>query len=472
MTKDDKEIVSVLHQKLADKVGQERFELWFKTGVELATEGQTLLVLGGHAFTLERIRKSFRTELLLVASEVLGEGSALEFRLADLLARPANSVTVRSEPAPNQLTVSQHSEHKPSPETAAPNHAPSRPRRALASLDTYLVFDGNRLAHAAAKSISPRLGLVSPLFLHGPSGCGKTHLLEGICQAARRQSRERRVVSLSAEQFTSYFLEALQGSGLPSFRRKYRDLDLLVIDDVQFFVGKKATLVELQHTMDTLARAGKQLVLAADRSPAELLGLGTELAGRMSGGLVCSMEAADEPTRLGMLLHFSHKLSANIPEDVLRHLAAHFPGDGRQLQGALHRIVAISEAYESPITLSLAIKAIADLLPTARRAVQLVDIEKAICQVFGIVPDQLHAEKRTKKVNVPRKLAMYLARKYTRSALTEIGEYFGRRSHSTVIAAQNNVEKSRGENTTVQVAQGECLLEDAIRRVLAELRVG
>lgn len=465
---DDREIVSVLHQKLADKVGQDRFELWFNAGVELAAEGQTLLVLGGHAFTLERIRKTFRTELSLVANEVFGAGSAVEFRLANIEARPAAPIT------PAKASASKHQpapSHAPAP--VRPAAPPSeRPRRPLASLDTYIVFDGNRLAHAAAKSISPRLGLVSPLFFHGPTGCGKSHLLEGICNATRKQSRERRVVSLSAEQFTSYFLEALQGSGLPNFRRKYRDLDLLVIDDVQFFAGKKATLVELQHTMDTLARGGKQMVLAADRPPAELQGLGAELVARMSGGLVCGLDAADEPTRLGMLTQFAAKLSAALPEDVLRHLAAQFPGDGRQLQGALHRIVAISEAYDQPITLQLAAKAIQDLIPSARRAVQLVDIERAICQVFGLAPDQLHAEKRTKKVNLPRMLAMWLARKYTRSALTEIGEYFGRRSHSTVIAAQNNVEKSRSLNAPVQVAQGECAMEDAIRRVMAELRVG
>ena len=154
----------------------------------------------------------------------------------------------------------------------------------------------------------------SPLFLFGPTGSGKTHLLEGIWSAVRSGSLRRRVLYLSAEQFTSMFLEALQGSGLPSFRYKYRHVDLLLIDDVQFFLGKRATLVELQNTIDALLREHRQLVLAADRSPAELSRFGPELTARFAGGLVCGIEPADSETRLGILRHLAeptgHRTSA------------------------------------------------------------------------------------------------------------------------------------------------------------------
>ena len=145
---------------------------------------------------------------------------------------------------------------------------------------------------------SQRLGHLSPLFVYGPTGTGKTHLLEGITQAARQTRGVKRAVLMSSEQFTSYFLEALRGSGLPSFRRKYRDVDLLLIDDVQFFSGKRATIVELKHTVDTLLRERRQLVLAADRPLAEIHGLGPELTARISGGLVCGLEPPEEETRL------------------------------------------------------------------------------------------------------------------------------------------------------------------------------
>lgn len=192
----------------------------------------------------------------------------------------------------------------------------------------------------------------------------------------------------------------------------------------------------------------------------------------MSAGLVCGVEAPDEPTRYGILVNKAARLGVPMPDEVLRQLAAQLPGDGRQLGGALNRIAAVSEAYQQPVTMKLAMDATGDLLQSTRRAVQLVDIERAICNVFGIEPELLHAKKRTKQVNVPRMLAMWLARKYTRSALTEIGEYFGRRSHSTVIAAQNNVERLRGSNDAVQLAHSHCGMDDAIRRVMSELRVG
>lgn len=465
MTKDDKEIVSVVRKRLADRVGQDRFDLWFNAGVDFEVHGDSLRVLASNAFALERLRKSFRIDLECVVMETLGSQANLHFRVAEGSARPVRPDAL--SPSRQLPVASPAADVAPSP----PPTSPDRARRSLASLDSFVVGDSNRLAHAAARSVELRLGQVSPLFLYGPTGSGKTHLLEGICAAVRKRGRERRVVSLSAEQFTTYFLEALQGSGLPMFRRKYRDVDLLLIDDVQFFVGKKATLVELQHTMDTLARAGKQLVLAADRPPQDLRNLGGELVARMAGGLVVGIDPAEEATRLGILRSLAVRSPVEMPEDVLQWLASKLPGDARQLQGALHRIAAASEAYDQPVTHALATTAVKDLVDVARRAVQLPDIERAICSVFGIEADQLHAEKRSRNVSWPRMLAMWLARKHTRAALAEIGEYFGRRSHSTVIAAQNSVERWRAGGESLQVASGDCPVDDAIRRVEAELRL-
>ena len=475
MSKDDRDIVSVVRHALVERVGQDRYDLWFNNGVELEVDGTSLRVLANNLFTLERLRKSFREDLEVSARALFGIDAEVHFSVVPAKSKPAARVDGPSTPtrpvAPPTVAFARPASPAPAATPAATPATTETPRRVFASLESFVVGDGNRLAHAAARSVVKRLGFVSPLLIHGPTGSGKSHLLEGICSGVRRTGRDRRVVSLSAEQFTSYFLEALQGSGLPMFRRKYRDVDLLIIDDVQFFAGKKATLVDLQHSMDTLARAGKQMVLAADRPPAELQQLGSELVARMSGGLVVGVEALDEATRLGVLRQFTTQLQTNISEDVLRWLAAQLVGDARQLRGALNRIIATSEAFETPITLDLAIQATRDLMVTARRAVQLVDIERAICNLFGVTADALQTEKRTKRLSMPRSLAMWLARKHTRSALVEIGEYFGRRSHSTVIAAHNNVEKWRNLGETVSLTGGACQIEDAIKRVEAELRL-
>jgi len=346
------------------------------------------------------------------------------------------------------------------------------PRRHYARLESYVVGDSNRVAFSAATSTVARLGSVTPLFVYGPTGCGKSHLLEGILSNTRRTGKVKRTLLLSAEQFTSNFLEALQGSGLPSFRRKHRDVDLLLIDDIQFFAGKKATLVELQHTIDSLLRDGRQMVLAADRPPSELQGLGAELIARLSGGLVCGIDSPEPETRTTILRQLVKQLELIVPADVIEFIGMQLNGDARQLRGALNRLQATSEALHQPITIELARSALADMLRSSRRAVRLPDIERAICDVFGLEPKSLQSDRKARSVSQPRMLAMWLARKYTRAALSEIGHYFGRRSHTTVISAQKKVERLLSKNSTIQLDQADCNIEDALRRVETQLRTG
>jgi chromosomal replication initiator protein len=339
-------------------------------------------------------------------------------------------------------------------------------------LEEFVVGDENRVAYAAACAAQARLGAVSPLFFHGPTGSGKTHLLEGIWSAVRIAPSRPRCVYLSAEQFTSFFLEALQGSGLPSFRRKYREVQLLVIDDVQFFRGKRATLVELLHTVDTLHRAGGQLVLAADRPPTELAGLGPELTARMGAGLVCGLSPPEQAARRAILERLAAHRQLAVPPEVLDLLAERLPGDARRLTGALHRLEAASHALAMPVTASLAAQSLGDLFQMAQRPVELPDIERAVCEVFGLERPELHSPRKAKAVAQPRMLAMWLARKHTRAALQDICRYFGRRSHSTVISAEKAVTTWMEDNAVLHLPQGACNIQEAIRRVEARLGAG
>ena len=252
---------------------------------------------------------------------------------------------------------------------------------------------------------------------YGPTSVGKTHLLEGIWTAARQSHQRLTAVYLSAEQFTSHFLEALRGSGLPSFRRKYRGVGLLMIDDLQFFVGKRATQVELLHTIDTFLREGRQLVFAADRSPAELAELGPELTTRLSSGLVCRIEPPDYATRLGIVAPNGAADEAHVPAEVQDFVASQLTSHARELSGALCRLQATGQAMGRPISLAMAEEALADLIRHSGRVVRLADIEKAVCEVFGLEPASLQSDAKAKRVSHPRMLAMWLARKHTRAAL-------------------------------------------------------
>ena len=473
MTRDEQEVVSELQQGLIQRIGQERFELWFGNTVQLQPAAGQIVIRADSQFVLDRLRKQFVADLEAAGRHVLGDAPQLVFQVNE---EPIQSTAELTE----STACGAQRPTKAKPRSFSRRHkAATQPHGALPArsarygrLDGFIVGSGNRIAHSAASTVCERLGAVSPLFLYGPSGCGKTHLLQGIWSSVRQQTRMGRILALSAEQFTTHFLEALRGGGLPSFRRKCRDVELLTIDDIQFFAGKRATMIELQHTVDEMLRRGRQLVLAADRPPAMLKDLGSELVARVSGGLVCGIEPADYPTRLGIARQIAGKMGMPVPEDVLASIASRTCGDARQIVGALNRLRATSEALQCPVTSELARSALLDIFRGTQKVVRLGDIEAAVCEVFGLEPKRLRESSKARSITQPRMLAMWLARKYTQAAFTEISEYFGRRSHSTVISAEKKVNRWVADGASVQLGRESYDVQDAIRRVETQLRTG
>jgi chromosomal replication initiator protein len=353
-----------------------------------------------------------------------------------------------------------------------PVASPAGGRRQPPGLESFVVGPSNRMAFAAVELAASRPGEMSPLVLHGPSGVGKTHLLEGICGLARRENPGQSTLFLSAEQFTTSFLQALHGSGLPGFRRTCRGVDLLVIDDLQFFVGKRATLMELQHTVDALHRQGKQMVFAADREIEALAELGPDLVTRLRGGMNARILPPDYDVRRGIVAAIASRRGLALPEEVVHYIASHMTRHARELAGAVNRLEATSHMLGLPITLEMAGEALSDLVRSSARSVRLADIERAVCSAFGIDSGSLKSARRGKTVNHPRMLAMFLARKHTASALAEIGSYFGRRSHSTVISAQKTVQDWVASGSQILLAEATWDVEEAIRRVEDVLRAG
>jgi chromosomal replication initiator protein len=479
---DDREIVAAIHAHLAERVGKDRYEFWFGPGTEMTLRGDVLVVYVRDQFFQDWLRLNFRKDLEAIAAELVGTPITLEFRVA---AAPASAAppsplgTQHAAPAkgdgndkrpPNQRQIAS----LPAPDGeagTAPIHDRA-PRRRFACLESFVVGDSNCVALKTAQIVAERPGTYSPLLLYGPSGTGKTHLLEGICSAFHRQRPRASTVYLSAEQFTTSFIEALRGTGLPNFRRKYRGVELLVVDDVQFFANKKATVGELLHTVDTLVRAGRQVAFAADRAPAQLKMLGPELISRLSGGIVCRLDPAEYATRLGIVAQLAAGLGIDLPHDVQAYIAQHFTAEARELAGAVKRLQATSLALQRPVTLQLAEEALAEMIDHHGRAVRLSDIDQAVRDVFGLGPASLQSGGKTKTLSHPRMLAMFLARKYTRMPLAEIGAYFGRRSHSTVISAQRKVESWMSAGTVLQLDHRAVSLEETLRRIEERLRAG
>jgi len=510
----DREIVTNLRAALAESLGQQSFELWFGAHTELAIDGCTLTIRVASDFFHDWLRRNFRAKIEACAAAVLGEGAAVRFVVDTALANPrdeqqrrqtgengsaSTKVDLSSTSAP--LTIATTEDESANAEQTAPSRkrptsrnsrsggrqgapatlafnagqspsAAAPARRRFARLADFVVGPSNRLAHTSAQMTVERPGELSPLVVYGPTGVGKTHLLEGIWSAAMQSRIPGGAVYLTAEQFTSFFLEALRGSGLPNFRRKYRGVGLLLIDDLQFFAGKRATLVELLYTVGTLGEAGRQIVLASDRAPSEMPELGDELVNRLEGGMLCRIEQPEYETRRGITTGIAEQMKLDVPDEVLDFIAAQVTSHSRALQGALHRLHATSLAHGRPIDLPLASEALAELIQRSARPVRMADIERAVCHVFGLEPRSLQSSRKAKEVSYPRMFAMWLARKHTRAALTEIGTYFGRRSHATVLSAQQKVNDWVSSHATVTLADRTWNAEDAVRALEDRLRTG
>jgi chromosomal replication initiator protein len=485
VTINDTDIVSALRVAASIRIGPARFDFWFGGGEWLSIVDGAVAVTLPSVFYQDWVRSHFRRDLEMCVEEVVGVALPIQYRVlearddaatetaGDVPATAINGTGTNGTSCATGTNSTRPATTNGQPDTELRGDH-DRPalstRRKFAKLSDYVVGDSNRVAHASAEIATRRLGELNPLYLHGPTGVGKTHLLEGIWSAVRTAHRQASLLYLTAEQFTTSFLQALHGGGLPSFRRKYRHVDLLLIDDVQFFRGKPRTVEELLHTIDTLTKAGRQLVLAGDAAPPDLADLGPELVTRLNGGMSCRIGPPDYATRLGIVGGLCRD-SRTLPECVRQYIAQNLAGSARELAGAVHRLRATSEALGQPITLATAEEALAELIRHSQPLVRLPDIERAVCEEFGLEADSLQSGGKRKSISHPRMLAMWLARKHTRAGLAEIGAYFGRRSHSTVVSAQQRVAGWMEQHSAIELAHRRCTIEEAVRRVEQRLRM-
>ncbi|MBM3998142.1 MAG: hypothetical protein FJ297_01140 [Planctomycetes bacterium] len=485
MSNHDLEIASAVWIALADRFGPEPFALYFGGHAAIDHEADRIIVTVADPFRAERLQRTHRAAIEAVVRETVGAETRVEFRVdADRVrpngadATPARAPDSRSsQPCGRAIRRSVASGLDTNGADGRVGGPASNGQRAAApspDSQAFLAFmlgEEHGVASASLDMVLRQPGKVTPFFVHGPTGCGKTHFLDHVRREARRRAGIRRVVGVSAEQFTAQFLEALQGKGMPSFRRKFREVDLLLIDDLQFFNGKKQTLGELQATIDYLIRERRQLVLAADRSPYELAAFHAGLAGRLRGGVVCELPYPGFEARRGIVEQVARE-HGGLPRDVVDWIAERFAGDARRIAGAVYRLVATRHATGKPLDTASAESALLDLVRAPARAVRLADIDEAVCDLFGLDRASLHADNRCKRISQPRMLAMWLARKHTRAGVSEICRHFGKRSHSTVVSAERQVKRWLDRNDAVRLVHGELPIEDAIRRIESQLRTG
>ena len=324
------------------------------------------------------------------------------------------------------------------------------------TFDTFIVGRANSLAHAAAKQVAAATRdnpvMFNPLYVHAQVGLGKTHLLQAIAWAGN--AAERRLLYLTAEKFVFGFVSSLRTQTTLAFKELLRSIDVLLIDDQQFLQGK-STHAEFSHTLNAMIDAGRQVVVAADRPPLDLENLDDRVRSRLASGLVVEMGALGEELRLEILQRRAaatrvHHPEFDLPGTVLAHIAKSVANNGRDLEGALNRLLAVSKLTGQPITLDLAEREIRDLIrPAEPRKVKIEEIQRIVALRYNVSRGDLISSRRTANVVRPRQIAMYLAKTLTLRSLPEIGRRFGGRDHTTVLHAVRKIESLVGNDGTL-----------------------
>ncbi|OGG50004.1 MAG: chromosomal replication initiator protein DnaA [Candidatus Handelsmanbacteria bacterium RIFCSPLOWO2_12_FULL_64_10] len=319
------------------------------------------------------------------------------------------------------------------------------------TFDRFIVGPSNRFAHAAALGVAESPGAIyNPLFIHGAVGLGKTHLLQAICHEVLVRTPHLKIHYLSCEDFVNAYIAALQKKDLAPFRSRFRAADMLVMDDIHFLAGKQASQDEFFHTYNALHGSGKQVVLASDAPPKDIVLIQEQLLSRFKSGLVARVDTPTFETRVALLQARAAERGHPLPEDVVQSLAGAIQTNFRELEGAVTKLIAYSAVSRQPIGLELAREVLKDLLEAPRAAATVTDIQRVVSEYFHIRTTDLSARRWTKATSLPRQLAIYLARRHTCCSLKEIGAHFGGKDHSTVSYAIDRIEKLAAEQPQVR----------------------
>ena len=432
--------ISAINQTLAEKIGQQKFRIWFKNSARMTLCGEYLKIGVPNAFVGNWIESHFLCDITAALETVLGSSRKIVFNIEpELSGNLRKQADSQSRPA-EQPRITPTSRRFNSPQPSA--------RQIKMGLDSFVVGPSNNLAYNAAVSIvSDEVSQFNPLFVHGGHGLGKTHLLQGICQMLSRTRPQANWLYVSAEDFTNQFVLALKTKKLEAFRRRYRQTDLLAIDDIHFLASKPSTQEEFLHTFNTINLAGKKVVLASDAHPKMIGQLCESLVSRFVSGMVVKIEPPDFKTRAKILTQKAETANIHLDEKVIAYVAENVRSNIRELEGALLKLTAYSSLCNEKISVAMAKQVLAEHISRTDPIVHISDIESAATTYFGITPADVHSSKKDRTVSLARSFAMYLARKHTKMSFPEIGRLMGNKNHATVILACRKIEQMVRSNS-------------------------
>ncbi|HHX28819.1 MAG: chromosomal replication initiator protein DnaA [Bacillota bacterium] len=426
---------------------------WLKDTRPATLKANTLTVTVPSEFARNWIESHYKEDLMRAWKETWGSSCDIKFtvvaqeKMVASLLFPADAIAPRERRRKSSEDISQYLRGL-------------NPRYVF---ENFIVGASNRFAHAAALAVSETPSKVyNPLFIYGGVGLGKTHLMQAIAHYVLAHHPALKVCYVSSETFTNELILAIQEGTTAEFRNRYRGVDVLLIDDIQFVAGKDATQEEFFHTFDALHQATKQIIISSDRPPKEISTLEERLRTRFEWGLICDIQPPDIETRMAILRKKAEIEGREVPIEVCQYIAERIPSNIRELEGALIRVLAFTGLQKRPLTVEVTKEVLHDLLPDRRPVPITVDmIKKVVAEHYSIDLADFSAKRRTRNVAFPRQVAMYLCRKLTDSSLPRIGEQFGGRDHTTVLHACDKVDTQRKANPD---------LEETLNTLIAKIK--
>ena len=484
-----------LEERLIDRLGARHYDALRRSEVVFRWNGDELLVLAPSSFLMNVLQTRHRAPLQQIARELRGDAAVV--RVQEVAAIPMSEPVgptggapqkpgaVAGPPAQSAASAPAQTRRNARPAFGGSSEASVTPGgsggdspgsrtsavRRLSRLGDFVAGVGGQVALAAATQfVSEGAAAGQGLYLFGTTGVGKTHLLEGIADALRRHPQAPQVLLLTAEQLTNQFTSALRSQGLPAFRQRFRQVDVLLMDDVDFLDGKMRIQEEFLHTLQQLESQGRRFVIAADRHPRMLSRTRPELVTRFLSGITCRVEMPDAKTRDEIVVRKARSLGMLLPPEAVRIIARARCSSVREIEGALCNLKNLQRTVGGPLTVNLARQVVGMLERDCVRVVRLPDIERVVCDTFGVTVEDLRSSRRSRELVEPRMLAMFLARRHTRAAYAEIGRYFGGRNHATVISAEKKIQTALDADAPIRVAVQSWPLSDLVQSLEQQLQ--
>jgi len=426
-----------LFQALEAQSNPKKFDIWMRN-ISVVIDHQQITILYPSRFFLDAFKREFHQSITTMMHDYFSDHISLHYQL--------DATILQAKQPPSS--------------TKSISEKPQWQSRFL--FENFIVGSSNEFCHAASMAVADNPGKsYNPLYIYGGVGLGKTHLITAVANRIQQRNPEIRIAFLSGEIFTNNLITAIRTKTNESFRHRYRDVDVLIIDDVQFIAGKETTQEEFFHTFDTLHKANKQILLTSDQPPGALTHLEERLRSRFNWGLVADVQPPSMETRMAILASKAELANINISQDLCELLATRITSNIRELEGALTRLSAYSTFHQRTIDIPLARNILPDLLNIKTRKITVEDIQTVVSDFYSIRLADMKGKKRTKNIVLPRQIAMYVSKEMTTMSLPEIGESFGGRDHTTVLHAVRKIVTKRKEDHDFKID---------IDRIIAKLK--